>query len=158
MYIRLFFYCFGLIVAFMTCQQIRTKNKEIKRCHTLCYVLDVQWLSPSVEGMQSNCEAPPFSWSLPNFHLQVRKVAESDGWTARRRTEQNHSDLAFMFHRLHTGASIFLSFLFFASRRTCRLPGLQRHHWMDAYAKHLRGEIFGAYAAALKALNSLIPT
>lgn len=113
MYIRLFFYCFGLIVAFMTCKQIRTKNKEIKRCHTLCYVLDVQWLSPSVEGMQSNCEAPPFSWSLPNFHLQVRKVTESDGWTARRRTEQNHSDLAFMFHLLHTGASIFLSFFFF---------------------------------------------
>lgn len=53
MYIRLFFYCFGLIVAFMTCQQIRTKNKEIKRCHTLCYVLDVQWLSPSVEELWS---------------------------------------------------------------------------------------------------------
>lgn len=122
MCIRGFSHCFGLIVAFMTSEQIQFQSgflcsdmvvrlkgaipkqwsvmlilwrlkcssfEEIKDVtHTFRYMLDAQWPSPRVARIteyksqqQRGRKAPPFSWSLPNFHLQTwaKSVRMMDG-------------------------------------------------------------------------------
>lgn len=135
------------------------------RCHTLCYMLEFHWLSTLLgretehkSQQQSKCEPPRFLMSLPNFHVQVRKVTKNDGWTRRRKTEQNHSDLSihtqtFFLHVSPPSHRCFDLLLFF-----CLPPGELAELPCSFTETSLEGWIcFGDYAAALEAFNSKVP-
>lgn len=107
---------------------------------------------------QSKCEPLRFLMSLPNFHVQVRKVTKNDGWTRRWKTEQTHSDLfihtqTFFLHVSPPSHRCFDLFFFFF------LPPGELAELPCSFSEtSLEGWIcFGDYAAALEPLNSKVP-